>query len=129
MIPFLVHLQPGIPIYEQIVLAVKKAVATGQLKPGEQMPSVRVISRDLSINPNTVQKAISRLTDEGVLVAHPGQGCFVTERRGSHKEDQMRALEPLIERLVIQAAHHGVSEEQLLLLIQTQIKRIYESDH
>ena len=83
MLPFTIQIQLGEPIYEQIVRAVKKAVATGQLQPGVQMPSVRVISRELSVNPNTVQKAISRLTDEGVLASHPGSGSFVADRRPS----------------------------------------------
>ena len=117
MLPFLIHLQLGEPIYEQIVRAVKKAIATGQLQPGQQMPSVRVVSRELGVNPNTVQKAISRLTDEGVLESHPGQGSYVADRRPSLRSQQLKALQPLIEQLLIEAAHHGLSETELVDLI------------
>ncbi len=129
MLPFLIHLQLGEPIYEQIVRAVKKAIATGQLQPDQQMPSVRVISRELGVNPNTVQKAIARLTDEGVLVSHPGQGSFVANRRPSLRSEQLKALQPLIEQLLIEAAHHGLSETELLNLIQKHSQKIHGNDH
>ena len=129
MLPFLLTLQSGEPIYEQIVRAVKKAIASGQLAPGQQMPSVRVISRELGVNPNTVQKSISKLTDEGVLETHPGQGCFVANRLPSQRNEQLKALEPLVEQLLIEAAHHGFSQQQLIHLIQTLSKKIHGNDH
>jgi GntR family transcriptional regulator len=129
MLPFLINLQLGEPIYEQIVRAVKKAIATGQLQSDQQMPSVRVISRELGVNPNTVQKAIARLTDEGVLVSHPGQGSFIANRRPSLRSEQLKALQPLIEQLLIEAAHHGLSETELLNLIQKHSQQIHGNDH
>ena len=129
MLPFLITVQLGEPIYEQIVRAVKKAIATGQLQPGQQMPSVRVISRELGVNPNTVQKAIARLTDEGVLESHPGQGSYVADRLPSLRPQQLKALQPLIERLLIEAAHHGLSEADLIDLIQKQSQQIHGNDH
>ncbi len=129
MLPFLINLQLGEPIYEQIVRAVKKAVATAQLQPGQQMPSVRVISRELGVNPNTVQKAISRLTDEGVLESHPGQGSFVADRRPSLRSQQLKVLQPLIEQLLVEAAHHGLSEKELLDLIHKHRQKIHGNDH
>ena len=129
MLPFLIHLQLGEPIYEQIVRAVKKAIATGQLQPGRQMPSVRVISGELGVNPNTVQKAVSRLTEEGVLESHPGQGSYVADRPPSHRAQQLKVLRPLIEQLLIEAAHHGLSGPELIDLIQKQSQRIHGNDH
>ncbi len=129
MLPFLINLQLGEPIYEQIVRAVKKAIATGQLMPGQQMPSVRVISRELGVNPNTVQKAISRLTDEGVLESHPGQGSYIADRRPSLRRQQLKALQPLIEQLLIEAAHHGLTGQELTALIQKQYQQIHGNDH
>jgi GntR family transcriptional regulator len=129
MLPFTLHIQLGEPIYEQIVRAVKKAVATGQLQPGQQMPSVRVISRELSVNPNTVQKAISRLTDEGVLASHPGSGSFVADRRPTPRAERISALKPLIEQLVIESAHHGLTTDELLDLIRQHHQNIHGNDH
>lgn len=129
MLPFTIQIQLGEPIYEQIVRAVKKAVATGHLKPGAQMPSVRVISRELSVNPNTVQKAISRLTDEGVLASHPGSGSFVADRRPSLRAERLRALQPLIEQLLVESAHHGLTADELLDLIRQHHQKIHGNDH
>ena len=129
MLPFLIKLQLGEPIYEQIVRAVKKAIATGQLQADQQMPSVRVISRELSVNPNTVQKAISRLIDEGVLESHPGQGSYVADRRPSLRSAQLKALQPLIEQLLVEAAHHGLSNQELIDLIEKQNRKIHGNDH
>lgn len=129
MLPFLINLQLGEPIYEQIVRSVKKAIATGQLQAGQQMPSVRVISRELGVNPNTVQKAISRLTEEGVLESHPGQGSYIADRRPSLRSQQLKALQPLIEQLLVEAAHHGLSDTELLNLIQKQSQQIHGNDH
>jgi len=129
MLPFLINLQLGEPIYEQIVRAVKKAIATGQLQSGQQMPSVRVISRKLSVNPNTVQKAISRLTVEGVLESHPGQGSYVADRGPSMRSQQLKALQPLIEQLLVEAAHHGLSQAELINLIEIQNQKIHGNNH
>ncbi|MFT4176321.1 MAG: GntR family transcriptional regulator [Luteolibacter sp.] len=129
MLPFLLNLQPGEPIYEQIVRAVKKAIAAGQLEPGQQMPSVRVISRELNVNPNTVQKAITRLIDEGALEAHPGQGSFVAHRPPSARGEQLKALQPMIEQLLIEAAHHGLTSRELIELIHAQHQKIHGNGH
>jgi GntR family transcriptional regulator len=93
------------------------------------MPSVRVISRELSVNPNTVQKAISRLTDEGVLASHPGSGSFVADRRPSLRAERMRALQPLIEQLLVESAHHGLTADELLDLIRQHHHKIHGNDH
>ena len=129
MLPFPIQIQLGEPIYEQIVRAVKKAVAGGQLQPGQQMPSVRVISRELGVNPNTVQRAIARLTDEGVLASHPGAGSFVADRLPSPRAERLSALQPLIEQLVIESAHHGLTADELLELIRQQHEKIHGNDH
>lgn len=129
MLPFQINLRLGEPIYEQIVRAVKRAVATGQLEPGFRMPSVRVMSGELGVNPNTVQKAIGRLIEEGVLESHPGQGSYVADRKASPRAEKTKALRPIIERLLEEAAHHGVSEEELIDLIETQHRKIHGNDH
>jgi GntR family transcriptional regulator len=56
MLPFSIDLRPGLPVAEQILFAVKKAVVGGQLRPGDRFPSVRVLSQELKINPNTAHR-------------------------------------------------------------------------
>ncbi|MDD5351321.1 MAG: GntR family transcriptional regulator [Chthoniobacteraceae bacterium] len=129
MLPFSIKLQPGQPIYEQIVHAVKRAAAAGRIVPGDRFLSVRALSQELGINPNTVQKAVSELTAQGVLEIHPGQGCFVRGKSVPSKEAQLEALRPLIECLLVEAAHCGVSEARLLQLIQTEKRKLDEPRH
>ena len=65
------------PVYEQIALQIEKLVAAGILKEGEQLPSVRSLSIELSVNPNTIQKAYGELDAKGITASVPGKGSFV----------------------------------------------------
>src|SRR5258706_315400 len=80
MVPFRVSFAPGIPIYEQVVYAAKKAIVSGDMAPGERFPSVRVLSQELKINPNTAHKVIGELVSERLLEVHPGLGTVVAKR-------------------------------------------------
>ena len=71
MLPFSIELKPGLPIAEQVVFAVKKAVVGGQLKPGQPFPSVRVVSQELKINPNTAHKIVAALKGRSLLSIEP----------------------------------------------------------
>jgi GntR family transcriptional regulator len=124
MLPFLIQIQPGQPIYEQIVHAVKRALATEHLKPGDRFPAVRAISAELQINPNTVQKAVSALVAEGVLEIRSGQGSFVAQTVAANRREQARTLEPIVEKLLIEASRLGVEEEELILFIQKQNRKM-----
>ena len=66
------------PIYEQIIDQTQRLIASGILKEGDQLPSVRMLSQELSVNPNTLQKAYSELERRGLCVSAPGNGRFVT---------------------------------------------------
>ncbi len=77
MIPFRLSFEPGISLYEQVVYAAKKAIIAGQLRPGDPFPSVRALSKELKINPNTAHKVVAQLVSEGMLSVHPGLGTVV----------------------------------------------------
>jgi DNA-binding transcriptional regulator YhcF (GntR family) len=109
-LPFPIEIRPGRPVYEQIVYAVQRALATGTLKPGDRFPSVRGLSQELGINPNTVQKAFAELTDQGVLEVHSGQGCYVALPSAPAKGDGVKELAPRLEALVVEAARLGLTE-------------------
>ncbi len=113
MLPFSIELTPGAPIYEQIVDAVKRAIATGRFKGGDRFPSVRAVSAELRVNPNTVQKAVAELTTQGLLEVRPGQGCYIAARSAGTAREQKVALAPLLEQLIIEAAQLGLEEETL----------------
>ena len=124
VLPFPIQLQAGQPIYAQIVHAVKRALATEHLRPGDRFPAVRAISAELRINPNTVQKAVSALVAEGVLEIRSGQGSFVAQTVAADRREQARTLEPIVEKLLIEASRLGLDEEELLIFIQKQARKM-----
>ena len=67
MIPFRLSFEPGVSLYEQVVYAAKKAMVSGQMRPGDPFPSVRALSKALKINPNTAHKVITHLVAEGLV--------------------------------------------------------------
>ena len=103
MLAFRVQFKAGAPAYEQVVYAVKKAIITGALKPGDDFPSVRALSQELRINPNTAQKAVAALTEEGLLRVRPGIGTVVVEARAATREQLAELLEEEVEHLAVEA--------------------------
>jgi GntR family transcriptional regulator len=117
MLPFSVFLRAGAPIHEQVVYGVRRAVVTGQLRPGDPFPSVRSLSVALKINPNTAHKIVSTLTDEGLLIVRPGIGTVVGESRSGGSAARRVILEREAERLVIEARRAGIPLKDLVAAI------------
>jgi len=113
MIPFQIELKAGVPIYEQVVYAVKKAIAFGQLAPGNRLPSVRNLSQELKINPNTAQKAMARLIQEKIIEVRPGIGCTVASASPATAEQRAAVLDRKIEELIVDAKRLGLNEREL----------------
>ena len=113
MLPFPVELKPGLPITEQVLFAVKRAVVAGQLKPGEAFPSVRVLSQELRINPNTAHKIIATLVAEGVLVTTPAVGSVVAERGATDRAAKAELLGDELERVVVEAKKLGLTLDEV----------------
>lgn len=74
-----VDFNDNIPIFIQIISAIKEDIISGSIKSGEKLPSVRELSKSLEVNPNTVQRAYMELEREGVINTHRGLGAFITE--------------------------------------------------
>lgn len=91
------------PIYEQIIDQTQRLIASGILKEGDQLPSVRVLSQELSVNPNTLQKAYSELERRGLCVSAPGNGRFVTADAsrlvGEGLKDRLEEIRQISEEL------------------------------
>lgn len=102
------------PIFEQIVFAVKAALARGTATPGEKLPSVRELARDLAINPNTVVRAYEQLERDGVVVRRQGSGCFLTDR-GTELglAQRRRQLQDLLRRAATDAFHLGFTADEV----------------
>src|SRR5258708_10833869 len=108
MLPFSIELRPGLPVAEQILFAVKKAVIAGQLRPGDKFPSVRVLSQELRINPNTAHKVVAALVAEGVLVTTPAIGSIVAERAMGGRQEKAELLGGDLERVAVEAKKLGL---------------------
>jgi GntR family transcriptional regulator len=80
---FLINPRSGVPIYIQLVDQVKRAVALGTLSPGEQLPTVKALALDLTVNANTVARAYRELERDRVIETSPGRGSFVRSEPGS----------------------------------------------
>ena len=113
-----------LPIYQQLVQQAREAIARGDLKPREQLPSVRQLSRDLVINPNTVARAYTELEREGLLANRPGKGVFVAEPRDELTRDaRLQRLNVGIDQLLTEAVHLGFSREEVEGLVATRSHR------
>jgi GntR family transcriptional regulator len=119
VLPFSVTIRPGRSIHDQIVFAVRKAVVAGQLQPGDRFPSVRTLSQELKVNPNTAMKVVASLVEEGLLDVQPGIGTLVAARRASQSPG---ALDDLIERLVVDAKRLGLPLAAVLSSIRAEWK-------
>lgn len=100
------------PIYEQIVTKYKNLIVRGVLAPNEKMPSVRSLAMELSINPNTIQKAYAELERQGFVYTVKGRGNFVADNDGLKKMKENEIIQKL-ETVVAEAEEAGVD---LLLL-------------
>ena len=124
MLPFRVDLVAGVPVYEQLVAAVTRAVVCGDLKPGDAFPSVRALSQALRINPNTAQKAVAQLTTLGLLQVHPGIGTRVALPPPSSRTASTSHLRPHAADLVLEARRRGLSLPDLHDLLDTEWQRL-----
>ena len=125
MLSFSVIFKSGIPIYEQVIYAVKKGIVTGQLRPGDVFPSVREISRELKINPNTVQKVINHLVQAKLIEIRPGIGSVVSEVSASTREQRDQILHTEIERLIVESKRLSIKKKEILSAINHIWKNVH----
>ena len=124
MLPFSVTLKPGLPIAEQVIFAVKKVVVAGQLKPGQAFPSVRVVSQELQINPNTAHKIVAALVAQGVLVTTPAVGSVVAEQAAGDRAERAELLGAEVEWLVVEAKKLGLGLDDVQTAVAAHWKKI-----
>jgi len=112
---FSIDTKSGVPLYRQIIEQVKFAIARGDLEPGNQLPTVRQLAVDISINPNTVIRAYRELELEGLLATQQGSGTFVSDNQPEiDAVEQQRMLDQIITELLARASDYGFSLDQVL---------------
>ena len=104
------------PIYEQIKDGLRKLIVTGALAAGEKLPSVRSLATQLSINPNTIQRAYNELENEGYIYSMPGKGSFAAGNAGADESRRKELMEKLQE-LAAELRYLGMSTQELTALI------------
>lgn len=124
MIPFRLTSKPGVPIYEQAVYAATRAIVSGQMRVGDPFPSVRALSRELKINPNTAHKVIAQLLSDGLLESRPGIGTIVARLPGATSSERTALLNRQIEELVVEAKRLSIDVEQVTTAIEKHWRRL-----
>jgi GntR family transcriptional regulator len=109
------------PIYAQIAEGIKKAVATGHLQPGQQLPTVRQLAVDLKINPNTVAHAYGELERAGIIATRRGMGTFVLPQSEHTPARNVNLLAELAAKTILEAHRLGFTAQELIEAIKTQI--------
>lgn len=116
MITFSLDPRSGVPIYRQIQDQVRFGIASGRLRPGEQLPTVRALAVDLAVNPNTVIKAYTELERQGVVTTEQGSGTFVAPAPAValSSADRQAKLRALCTELLTQAAQYGFGPDDVV---------------
>jgi GntR family transcriptional regulator len=123
MLPFPIQLLDGLPASDQVVLAVRRAILVGQLRDGDEFPSVRNLSQELKISPTTAHKAIGQLRDAGLLASRPGVGMVVRTAAAPDAEGRLELLSAEIEALVRKAAALNIKPKALADAVREALSR------
>lgn len=119
----------GLALYEQVVRQLKFAVASGKLRRGELVPSVRELSKQLAINPNTVARAYRQLQDEQILEAVRGLGMQI--RAGAEKRcraDRKKLIAARLETVLSEARHSGLLRKEVRKLVEKELASFPETE-
>ena len=106
------------PVYRQIVDEIQRSVAVGILEPGESLPAVRQLARELKVNPNTVQHAYRTLEQEGAVIVRRGIGTFVAEAKREWKGRQQAVARQIAERMLREGFRHGLLASDLIAALE-----------
>lgn len=115
---FTLDTRSRVPIYEQLMDQLKTLMIRDLLQQDEQLPSVRSLAQELTINPNTIQKAYRELEREGFIYSVPGKGSFVAPLQNDGNEERLEMLRQDLEKIVSEFLFLGGSKEDLIHLIQ-----------
>jgi GntR family transcriptional regulator len=124
-ISFQIDQKSGIPIYIQIMDQIKHLIATGALQPGQQLPTIRELAVDLTINLHTVAHAYAELEREGFLTIQRGRGTFISDGHTDQELGDLRAekLQALVESMFAEVVNLGYDADEVEQVMAAQIKQ------
>lgn len=114
---FELDLRSRLPLYEQLVERFKELIINEVLKADEQLPSVRVLSTEITMNPNTIQKAYKELESQGYIYSVKGKGSFVTPAAHVPSNEKLKKIKEELIKLLSEAMYIGIGRDELLNII------------
>jgi len=119
---FQIDFKTGKPVYLQLVDQIRYAAASGAMRHGEPLPSIRPLAEELRVNRNTIAKAYTELESQGVIETIPGKGCFLKENNSPFtRQVRQRLLVTEIDEAVVMAHHLSVDHEKFLALVKERL--------
>jgi GntR family transcriptional regulator len=124
-----IDFRSGLPIYIQIVNQVQAQIASGIIKPGDQLPTVRALAEELRVNFNTVARAYRMLDESRIISTQQGRGTYITEKPPPAVNEKLRreTLEALTQRYISEAMRLEFSKSEIRQMVNDQIKAWNES--
>lgn len=116
-------LRSRLPIYEQLVEKIKELIVKGILQSDEQLPSVRTLANELTINPNTIQKAYRELEREGYIYSVKGRGSFVSCNLDVIDNEKKKTLKEEIKRNITEAIFLGIKKAEVVEIVEDAYKK------
>src|ERR1700744_3256095 len=119
---FQIDFQAGKPVYLQLADQIRYAAASGKLRPGDPLPSLRPLAEELRINRNTIAKAYAELEGQGIIETIPGKGFFLKQNNSPFSEPfRQQMLRTEIDEAVVTAHHLQVDREKFLSLVKERL--------
>lgn len=118
------HSVEGVPIYLQMIRHVKQGLAAGTVQNGDELPSRRILSATLAVNPNTVQKAYRQLEEEGLIQSRPGAGSHITASSGQVEHIRQELFQTEVQETVAAMKRMGLKKEEAVELL----RRLYDEE-
>jgi GntR family transcriptional regulator len=125
---FTVDPRSGVPIYLQLIEQVKRGVALGTLASGEQLPTVKALAIELTVNPNTVARAYRDLERDGIIETSPGRGSFVRNNGIASAELRSDVAEPALDNAIRTAKGLGLDGNEVRRLFERALERWYPGE-
>ena len=123
------NFKSGKPVYLQVVDQVKAAAASGALRAGEPLPSIRPLAEQLRVNRNTVAKAYAELEGQGVIETVAGRGCFLRENQSPFRKDvRLKMVAQEVDAAIVQAHHLRVEEKEFLALVRERLEAFEQTN-
>ena len=119
---FHVNFKSGVPVYLQLVDQIMAAAASGSLRPGDALPSIRPLAEELRVNRNTVAKAYSELENQGIIQTMAGKGCFLSDNHSPYKREvRNQLLIDAVDAAIVKAHHLQVGREEFLRVVRDRL--------